>query len=62
MNRIDLISRPQAKEWAIREAHLEMERRERAGLPLISKDFIDPKRVAKTLPSEEELRDFDILI
>uniref|UniRef100_A0A0N4VN63 Type VI secretion system contractile sheath small subunit n=1 Tax=Enterobius vermicularis TaxID=51028 RepID=A0A0N4VN63_ENTVE len=41
---------------------LEIERRRKAGLPLISKDLIDPKRVAQQLPSEEELRDFDVLI
>jgi hypothetical protein len=35
----------------LREAHFEIERRQKAGLPLISKDFIDPKRVAQTLPS-----------
>uniref|UniRef100_A0A0N5ASV8 NADH dehydrogenase [ubiquinone] 1 beta subcomplex subunit 11, mitochondrial n=1 Tax=Syphacia muris TaxID=451379 RepID=A0A0N5ASV8_9BILA len=53
---------PHGREWALREAHLEIERRRKAGLPLISKDLIDPKRVAKQLPSDEELRDFDILI
>ncbi|KAI6204845.1 hypothetical protein M3Y94_00724100 [Aphelenchoides besseyi] len=53
---------PRGKEWALREAHMELERRQKAGLPAISKDFIDPKRVALTLPSEEELRDFDIII
>uniref|UniRef100_A0A914D1C6 NADH dehydrogenase [ubiquinone] 1 beta subcomplex subunit 11, mitochondrial n=1 Tax=Acrobeloides nanus TaxID=290746 RepID=A0A914D1C6_9BILA len=53
---------PTAKEWALREAHLEMVRREKAGLPYISKDLVDPKRVATQLPSDEELRDFDIVI
>ena len=53
---------PAAKEWALREAHLEMARREKAGLPYISKDLIDPKRIIGTLPAEEELRDFDIII
>ncbi|MFH4980779.1 hypothetical protein AB6A40_007488 [Gnathostoma spinigerum] len=53
---------PQAREWALREAHLEMARREKAGLPYISKDLIDPKRVEPILPSDEELRDFEILI
>ncbi|KAI6198361.1 Complex I-ESSS [Aphelenchoides fujianensis] len=53
---------PRGKEWALREAHLELERRQKAGLPAISKDFVDPQRVLATLPSEEELRDFDILI
>ncbi|KAI1713946.1 ESSS subunit of NADH:ubiquinone oxidoreductase (complex i) domain-containing protein [Ditylenchus destructor] len=53
---------PELREWARREAYLEIERRQKAGLPLISKDLIDPKRVFPTLPSEEELRDFDIII
>ncbi|KAK0398507.1 hypothetical protein QR680_002625 [Steinernema hermaphroditum] len=53
---------PQGKEWALREAHLEMARREKAGLPYISKDLIDPSKVAPTLPTDEELRDFEILI
>lgn len=39
-----------------------MARREKAGLPYISKDLIRPEKVAATLPSDEELRDFDILI
>ena len=56
------IFRPQGKEWALREAHLEIARRKQAGLPLISKDLVDPKRVALSLPSDEELRDFEILI
>ncbi|TMS38094.1 hypothetical protein L596_004896 [Steinernema carpocapsae] len=53
---------PQGKEWALREAHLEMARREKAGLPYISKDLVDPRKVASTLPTDEELRDFEILI
>ncbi|KHN70642.1 hypothetical protein Tcan_14337 [Toxocara canis] len=53
---------PNGREWALREAHLEMARREKAGLPYISKDLVRPEKVAATLPSEEELRDFDILI
>jgi len=46
----------------ILEAHLEIARREKAGLPYISKDLIDPKRAATHLPSEEELRDIEIII
>uniref|UniRef100_A0A7E4W0K2 NADH dehydrogenase [ubiquinone] 1 beta subcomplex subunit 11, mitochondrial n=1 Tax=Panagrellus redivivus TaxID=6233 RepID=A0A7E4W0K2_PANRE len=53
---------PQGREWALREAHLEIARRQKAGLPLISKDLVDPKQVVLQLPSEEELRDFEILI
>ena len=54
--------RPVGRDWARREAHLEIARRERAGLPLISPDLIERSRVEACLPSEEELRDFDILI
>ncbi|KAL3079790.1 hypothetical protein niasHS_014072 [Heterodera schachtii] len=53
---------PSAKEWALREAHFELVRRERAGLPLISQDLIERSRVEAVLPAEEELRDFEILI
>uniref|UniRef100_A0A0N4ZDT3 NADH dehydrogenase [ubiquinone] 1 beta subcomplex subunit 11, mitochondrial n=1 Tax=Parastrongyloides trichosuri TaxID=131310 RepID=A0A0N4ZDT3_PARTI len=53
---------PNGREWALREAHLEIARREKAGLPYISKDFINPERVAASIPSDEELRDFEILI
>lgn len=54
--------RPSSREWALREAHFEIIRRENAGLPHISKDFLDPQRVLDVLPSEEELRDFEIII
>lgn len=50
------------REWATREAYIEMARREKYGLPYISKDYIDPKKVTATLPSEEELGDFEIII
>jgi NADH dehydrogenase (ubiquinone) 1 beta subcomplex subunit 11 len=53
---------PRARDWAYREAHMEIERRRRAGLPLISPDLIERSRVEASLPSEEELRDFDIVI
>ncbi len=46
----------------MREAMLEIARREKAGLPLISKDLIRPSKVLETLPSDEELRDFTIII
>ena len=48
--------------WASREGHLEITRRVRAGLPLVSPDLIERSRVEASLPSEEELRDFDIII
>jgi len=47
-------------EWAQREAYLELERREKNGLPLIDPNFIDPEKFE--LPSEEELGDFEIVI
>ncbi|KAK5982750.1 hypothetical protein GCK32_005548 [Trichostrongylus colubriformis] len=53
---------PMGREWALREAHLEIARREKAGLPLISPDLIPRARVMASLPADEELRDFDILI
>ncbi|CDW54709.1 ESSS domain containing protein [Trichuris trichiura] len=53
---------PQMREWAFREAFLELERREKAGLPPISKDVIDPEKVKMVLPSDEELGDFEIVI
>jgi len=46
--------------WAQREAYLELERRELAGLPLIDANMIDQSKI--DLPSEEELGDFDIII
>ena len=54
--------RPVGRDWARREAHLELTRRERTGLPLVSSDLIERSRVEASLPSEEELRDFDIII
>jgi len=47
-------------EWAQREAYLELERREKNGLPLIDENFIDPANFE--LPSDEELGDFEIII
>ncbi|VDK61539.1 unnamed protein product [Onchocerca ochengi] len=51
---------PQARDWAYREAHLEMARREKAGLSYISKDLVRPDKIV--LPSDEELQDFEIII
>jgi len=53
---------PESREWAIREAHFELLRREAAGLPLISKDLIRPDKIEAQLPSEAELGDFQIVI
>ncbi|XP_030031380.2 NADH dehydrogenase [ubiquinone] 1 beta subcomplex subunit 11, mitochondrial [Manduca sexta] len=49
----------QLRDWAQREAFLELRRREKAGLPPIDPNFIDPKQVK--LP-DEELCDVEIII
>jgi len=46
--------------WAQREAYLELERREKNGLPLIDPNMVSADKIC--LPSEEELADFDIVI
>ncbi|MCP9266025.1 hypothetical protein DINM_021479 [Dirofilaria immitis] len=51
---------PQARDWAYREAHLEMARREKAGLSYISRDLVRPDKIV--LPSDEELQNFEIVI
>ncbi|XP_058834710.1 NADH dehydrogenase [ubiquinone] 1 beta subcomplex subunit 11, mitochondrial [Topomyia yanbarensis] len=51
---------PQLRDWAQREAYLELRRREAAGLEPISKDFIDPSQI--TLPSDEELGNTEVVI
>ncbi|XP_004924841.1 NADH dehydrogenase [ubiquinone] 1 beta subcomplex subunit 11, mitochondrial [Bombyx mandarina] len=48
------------RDWAQREAFLELRRREKAGLPPISPNFIDPKLIK--LPDESELCDVEIII
>lgn len=53
---------PQLSTWAVQEAYIEIARREKYGLPYISKDYIDTEKVAAVLPSEEELGDFEIII
>ncbi|RWS02216.1 NADH dehydrogenase [ubiquinone] 1 beta subcomplex subunit 11-like protein, partial [Dinothrombium tinctorium] len=45
-------------EWAQREAYLELHRREKLGLPLIGKDYVDPSKVI--LPTEEQLGNFEV--
>uniref|UniRef100_A0A336L4P8 NADH dehydrogenase [ubiquinone] 1 beta subcomplex subunit 11, mitochondrial n=1 Tax=Culicoides sonorensis TaxID=179676 RepID=A0A336L4P8_CULSO len=51
---------PLMRDWAQREAFLELRRREAAGLDPISRDFIDPAKIE--LPSDEELGDMEIII
>lgn len=48
------------KNWAEREAFLELRRREDQGLPLIDPNYIHPSLIK--LPSEEELGDIEIVI
>lgn len=50
----------QMRDWAQREAFLELRRREKAGVELISPNYIDPATMV--LPSDEELGDTEIII
>jgi len=47
-------------DWSKREAFIELHRREKLGLPLIDKNFLDPAKIK--LPTEEELGDTDVII
>uniref|UniRef100_A0A6M2E432 NADH dehydrogenase [ubiquinone] 1 beta subcomplex subunit 11, mitochondrial n=1 Tax=Amblyomma tuberculatum TaxID=48802 RepID=A0A6M2E432_9ACAR len=47
-------------DWVEREGYLELERREKLGLPLVDCNLVDPSRII--LPSEEEIGDFEIII
>jgi NADH dehydrogenase (ubiquinone) 1 beta subcomplex subunit 11 len=46
--------------WVVREAFLELDRREREGLPLISPDYVDPSKV--DLPEMDDVCECDIII
>lgn len=48
------------KDWAQREAFLELRRREAAGLPPVDRNYVDPSKIE--LPSDEELGDTEIII
>lgn len=48
------------KDWAQRQAYIELHRREANGLPLVDPNFIDPAKIE--LPSDEELEDTEIVI
>ncbi|CAH0720822.1 unnamed protein product, partial [Brenthis ino] len=48
------------RDWAQREAFLELHRREKAGLPPIDPNYVNPNTIQ--LPSEEELSDVEIII
>jgi NADH dehydrogenase (ubiquinone) 1 beta subcomplex subunit 11 len=47
-------------DWCHREAHLELSRREKAGIPLVSPDYVPIENIK--LPSDEELGDMEIVI
>lgn len=48
------------KDWAQREAYLQLRHREANGLPLVDKNVVDPSRII--LPSDAELKDMEIVI
>jgi hypothetical protein len=47
-------------DWALREAYLEMHRRKKMGTEYVSRYYVDPSKI--TLPTEEELEGFEIII
>ncbi|XP_063973038.1 NADH dehydrogenase [ubiquinone] 1 beta subcomplex subunit 11, mitochondrial [Diachasmimorpha longicaudata] len=51
---------PRLREWAQREAYLQLRYREEHGLPLINRNYVDPAKLY--LPSDEELGDTEIII
>ncbi|KAI4460602.1 nadh-ubiquinone oxidoreductase esss subunit mitochondrial precursor [Holotrichia oblita] len=48
------------RDWAQREAFLELRRREAQGLPLVDPNLIDPSKIV--LPSDSELGDTEIIV
>ena len=48
------------RDWAQREAFLELRRREKLGLPLVDPNYLQLDKII--LPSDEELGDVEILI
>jgi len=46
--------------WRTREAFLELERREKEGLPLVDPDYISSDSMV--LPSDEELGDVEVIV
>lgn len=50
----------QLRDWAQREAYLELRRREQAGGDLVSPNYVDPASIV--LPSDDELGDTEIII
>ncbi|VVD03050.1 unnamed protein product [Leptidea sinapis] len=48
------------RDWAQREAYLELYRREKAGLPVIDPNYVNPKTMK--LPSDSSLGECEIII
>ena len=48
------------RDWAQREGFLELRRREEEGLELVDPNFIEPGQI--NLPSDEDLKNFEIII
>ena len=48
------------RDWASREAYLDMDRRKKAGLPLIDPYYVHPDQI--TLPTEGEIGDQEIVM
>nr|XP_040579771.1 NADH dehydrogenase [ubiquinone] 1 beta subcomplex subunit 11, mitochondrial-like [Lepeophtheirus salmonis] len=48
------------RDWAMREAYIVLNQKERDGIPPVDKNFVDPEKLE--LPSEEELKDTHIYI
>lgn len=48
------------KDWAQREAFIQLKYREENGLPLVDPNYIDPAKI--NLPSDEELGNTEIII
>ncbi|XP_053947114.1 NADH dehydrogenase [ubiquinone] 1 beta subcomplex subunit 11, mitochondrial [Anastrepha obliqua] len=51
---------PMLRDWAQREAYLELRRRENAGVDLVNPNYVDPASI--NLPSDEDLGDVEIII
>ncbi|XP_076673948.1 NADH dehydrogenase [ubiquinone] 1 beta subcomplex subunit NP15.6 [Andrena cerasifolii] len=51
---------PTLRDWAQREAYLQLRHREENGLPLIDPNIIDPSKF--TLPSEDEIKGVELII
>ncbi|XP_054168414.1 NADH dehydrogenase [ubiquinone] 1 beta subcomplex subunit 11, mitochondrial-like [Oppia nitens] len=48
------------KDWSVREAYLQLDRRERLGLALVDRNLVDPNLLE--LPSDEQLEDTEIFL